>query len=71
MNEPVRTLIGRWKQDPHSTYSTWFLWEKRLKNFRSIRRGIVQVVREIEGGRFGSGLKPILAISRRLGGTDV
>lgn len=54
MNEPVRTLIGRWKQDPHSTYATWFLWEERLKNFRSIRRGIGQVVREIEDGRFGN-----------------
>lgn len=54
MNEPIRTLISRWKQDPHSTYSTWFLWEERLKNFRSIRRGISQVVREIQEDRFGN-----------------
>jgi type II restriction enzyme len=31
----------------------WFLWEERLKNFRSIRRGIAQVVSEIEQGTFG------------------
>jgi type II restriction enzyme len=43
-------LIDRWKADPHATYRTWFLWEERLKNFRSIRRGIGQIVRDIEGG---------------------
>lgn len=47
-------LIDRWKADPHATYRTWFLWEERLKNFRSIRRGIGQIVREIERGSFGN-----------------
>jgi type II restriction enzyme len=47
-------LIDRWKADPHATYRSWFLWEERLKNFRSIRRGIAQVVREIEAGTFGN-----------------
>jgi type II restriction enzyme len=47
-------LIDRWRADPHATYRTWFLWEERLKNFRSIRRGIGQIVREIEGGSFGN-----------------
>lgn len=37
---PVQTLISRWKNDPGGTYRTWFLWEERLKNFRSIRRGL-------------------------------
>lgn len=54
MTQPLDTLIHRWKTDPHSSYSTWFLWEQRLKNFRSIRRGIGQVVREIEEGSFGN-----------------
>ena len=53
MSHPVATLISRWKDDPHGTYRTWFLWDQRLKNFRSIRRGISQVVREIEAGTFG------------------
>lgn len=44
----------RWKSDPGSTYQTWFLWEERLKNFRSILRGIATVVAEIELGTFGN-----------------
>src|SRR3990172_6335911 len=47
-------LIARWRDDPRSTYQTWFLWEERLKNFRSIRRGIAQVVAEMEAGTFGN-----------------
>ncbi len=47
-------LISRWREDPGGTYQTWFLWEERLKNFRSIRRGITQVVAEIETGTFGN-----------------
>ena len=47
------TLIARWKADPGGTYRSWFLWEERLKNFRSIRRGILEVVSEIENGSFG------------------
>ena len=50
----VRTLIERWRDDAGSTYRTWFLWEERLKNFRSIRRGLAQVVKEIEEGSFGN-----------------
>ena len=49
----LESLIARWKGDPGATYQTWFLWEQRLKNFRSIRRGIQQVVEEIERGTFG------------------
>lgn len=47
-------LITRWKDDAGGTYRTWFLWEERLKNFRSIRRGLAQVVSEIEAGTFGN-----------------
>jgi len=54
MDDPTALLIAHWKSDPHSTYNTWFLWEERLKNFRSIRRGLAQVVRDIEAGTFGS-----------------
>lgn len=50
----LTTLIRRWREDPAGTYRTWFLWEERLKNFRSIRRGIEQVAREIEDGTFGT-----------------
>ena len=54
MTDTTRTLIERWKSDPSGTYQTWFLWPKRLKNFRSIRRGIGAVVEEIHAGTFGN-----------------
>lgn len=49
----VRELIQRWRDDPGATYRSWFLWDERLKNFRSIRRGLQQVVAEIGAGTFG------------------
>ncbi len=52
--DPVRSLLTRWREDPLGTYQTWFLWEERLKNFRSIRRGISAVVAEIEADTFGN-----------------
>jgi type II restriction enzyme len=55
--EPIRSLVARWREDTGGTYRTWFLWEERLKNFRSIRRGIAQVVAEIEAGTFGNAYK--------------
>lgn len=54
VGDPVRYLLSRWREDPGGTYRTWFLWEERLKNFRSIRRGIAAVVAEIEAGTFGN-----------------
>jgi len=53
----IHDLIDRWRDDPGGTYRTWFLWEERLKNFRSIRRGIEKVVADIEAGTFGSAYK--------------
>src|SRR3546814_14801698 len=38
---------------PYTTLFRSFLWDERIKNFRSIRRGLAQVVAEIEAGRFG------------------
>jgi type II restriction enzyme len=56
-DEAVRTLIQRWREDAGATYQSWFLWPERLKNFRSIRRGQQQVVREIESNTFGTAYK--------------
>ncbi len=53
-DELLLALIARWKTDPDATYRTWFLWEDRLKNFRSIHRGIGQVVAEIKADTFGN-----------------
>jgi type II restriction enzyme len=52
--DAVRVLVERWRHDAGATYQTWFLWDERLKNFRSIRRGIAAVVEEIERGAFGN-----------------
>ena len=54
MSEPLKLLIERWREDPNATYKSWFLWEERLKNFRSIRRGLQQVVTEMKSGTFGN-----------------
>lgn len=48
-----QALIEQWKVDPGGSYRSWFLWEERLKNFRSIRRGLQAVVREIRDNTFG------------------
>ena len=47
-------VFERWHQDAGSTYRNWFHWEERLKNVRSIRRGLQAVVQEIETGAFGN-----------------
>ena len=52
--DPLRDLWTRWREDAGGTYQTWFLWDERLKNFRSIRRGLAAVVLEIEAGTFGN-----------------
>ncbi|MBL9188368.1 MAG: type II restriction endonuclease [Opitutaceae bacterium] len=54
MTSPIATLLQRWRDDTAGSYRTWFLREERLKNFRSIRRGLAEVVREIEAGSFGN-----------------
>lgn len=50
----INVLLNRWRADPSGTYQTWFLWEERLKNFRSIRRGLQAVIAEIESDTFGN-----------------
>ena len=55
--DALQLLIERWRQDEGGTYRTWFLWEERLKNFRSIRTGLAEVVTEIQAGSFGTAYK--------------
>lgn len=61
MAEPapdLRDLIARYRGDPESVYNTWFLQnETRLKAFRSIRRGVQEVVRAVRAGTFGNDYK--------------
>ncbi len=53
-SDELKLLIERWRADQSGTYRTWFLWEERLKNFRSIRRGLQAVVAEIRANTFGT-----------------
>ena len=57
MIDALRSLITPWRDDAGGTYRNWFLWEERLKNFRSIRRGLTTVIEEIETGTFGNAYK--------------
>ncbi|NID13545.1 hypothetical protein [Fibrivirga algicola] len=51
-------LIDEYKQNPDLTYQSWFLHnEDRLKAFRSIRRGVSQVVSDIKDGSFPNDFK--------------
>ena len=54
MDEWVGNLVRHWRDDPGGTYQTWFVWETRIKNFRSIRRGLQAVVDEIRADTFGN-----------------
>lgn len=57
MDETLGPLLEAWRADSMSTYNSWFLWEERLKNFRSIRTGLQAVVREIRSGTFGNSFR--------------
>lgn len=51
-------IIQQYKADNESVYNTWFVNnEERLKAFRSIRRGVLQVVDDIKNNRFGNDFK--------------
>ncbi len=50
----LENLINVWRSDVSATYQSWFLWEQRIKNFRSIRRGLETVVNEIKADTFGN-----------------
>lgn len=67
--EPQQLLhdaIKRYKSDPSSVYNSWFIGsEERLKAFRSIKRGVWQVVEDIRNEKFpndfkGSSLEVVL-----------
>ena len=54
----LQEIISKYKNDPSSVYNTWFIGsEERLKAFRAIRRGVLQVIEDIKKERFGSDFK--------------
>jgi type II restriction enzyme len=58
MIENFDNIIRQYKSDNESVYNTWFINnEDRLKAFRSIRRGVMQVVDDIKQKKFGNDFK--------------
>ncbi|ACM20868.1 hypothetical protein Geob_2517 [Geotalea daltonii FRC-32] len=54
----LKELVQRYKADPESVYNTWFIDnEARMKAFRSIRRGVTEVIEAIKAGTFGNDFK--------------
>lgn len=54
----LREIVSRYKSDPEAVYNTWFVNSPaRLKAFRSIRRGVLEVVSAIRAGTFGNDFK--------------
>jgi hypothetical protein len=57
-NGNIENIIGQYKADNQSVYNTWFINnEERLKAFRSIKRGVAQVIEDIRQKRFGNDFK--------------
>ncbi len=51
-------LIERYKSDPESVYNTWFVGsDDRTKAFRSIKRGVRDIVDSVASGTFGADFK--------------
>ncbi len=58
MNDYLKSIVQKYKQDQESVYNTWFLDnEARLKAFRTIRRGVQDVIEDIKNGCFGNDFK--------------
>ena len=58
MNSNLALLIRQYKEDNQSVYNTWFINNaERLKAFRSIRRGVMQVIDDIKSKKFPADFK--------------
>jgi type II restriction enzyme len=58
MNSNLSQIIQQYKADQQSVFNTWFINnEERLKAFRSIRRGVMQVVDDIKNKKFPNDFK--------------
>lgn len=58
MTTDLQTIIQNYKNDSESVYNTWFINNNEsLKAFRSIRRGVMQVVQDIKNDSFGNDFK--------------
>ena len=54
----IAQIIRQYKNDTQSVYNTWFVDNnQRLKAFRTIRRGVMQVIEEIKNNSFPNDFK--------------
>jgi len=58
MSQDLKSIIDKYKKDEESVYNSWFVNnDERLKAFRSIRRGVIDVIQDIKNGSFGNDFK--------------
>jgi type II restriction enzyme len=58
MSQNLKAIISDYKNDGETVYNSWFVNnDERLKAFRSIRRGVFDVIRDIKNGEFGNDFK--------------
>ncbi|ERK32467.1 hypothetical protein [Clostridium intestinale] len=51
-------IVNQYKVDSESVYNTWFIHnETRMKAFRSIRRGVIDIINSIKTNSFGNDFK--------------
>lgn len=54
----MEAIIKQYKENPDLVYNTWFVNnEDRLKAFRAIRRGVIQVIEDIKNNTFPNDFK--------------
>ncbi|WP_241425272.1 hypothetical protein [Clostridium beijerinckii] len=57
-NSNMIKLVNQYRSDSESVYNTWFTYnETRLKAFRSIRRGVIDIINSIKNNSFGNDFK--------------
>jgi type II restriction enzyme len=58
MNQDLKSIVDDYKRDKETVYNSWFVNnDERLKAFRTIRRGVFDVIQDIKCGSFGNDFK--------------
>ena len=58
MSQDLKSIIDGYKSDEETVYNSWFVNnDERLKAFRTIRRGVFDVIQDIKNGSFGNDFK--------------
>jgi len=58
MSQDLKSIIDSYKNDKETVYNSWFVNnDERLKAFRTIRRGVSNVIEDIKNGNFGNDFK--------------